>query len=118
MIRLQGPLSANGTGRVEVYFQGQWGTICNSGWGINDARVACRQLGYKYALRVLPSSQVPNVGRRVWLDNVQCRGNEQSLASCLHRGWGRYYCSRYYTAGIECSSIGKLAIIIIIISFE
>ena len=37
-------------GRVEVCSAGQWGNICHSGigftWDVNDATVACRQLGF------------------------------------------------------------------------
>ena len=33
-------------GRIEVCFYNQWGTICDSFWGNEEARVACRQLGY------------------------------------------------------------------------
>ena len=45
MIRLQGGSYSN-EGRVEVYCNGQWGTICDDGFGSTDANAVCRQLGY------------------------------------------------------------------------
>ena len=45
MIRLQGGSDSN-QGRVEVYCNGECGTICADGFGSNNASTVCKQLGY------------------------------------------------------------------------
>ena len=34
------------SGRLEIFLQGEWGTVCNDGFGPTEADVACRQLGF------------------------------------------------------------------------
>ena len=104
---MQGPSSATGTGRVEVFYKGQWGTVCDDNWNINNARVVCRQLGYKYAVSALQGNNVIGGTGEIWLDDVDCTGSEQSLSNCSHSGWGNHDCTHSEDAGVECSSKGN-----------
>ena len=113
MVRLQGPLSAKGIGRLEVFFKDQWGTVCDDSWDMNDASVACRQLGYKHAVKTLVGSNVPDGSGQIWLDDVGCTGSEESLTKCSHNGWGSHNCGHADDAGVECST-GKLCIVLCI----
>ena len=87
---------ANGSynaGRVELYYNGAWGTVCDGHWDINDAQVVCRQLGFRYALDAYQSAYYAQM---ILLDHVNCLGNEPSLFSCRHGGnWELPLCSQY-----------------------
>ena len=106
-VQLRGQSSRYGTGRVEVFYNATWGTVCDDSWDINDAKVVCRELGYKNATKALQWYSVPDGSGQIWLDNVDCTGNEESLSTCPHRGWGVHNCWHFEDAGVECPSTGN-----------
>lgn len=55
-LRLAGQKRKHSEGRVEVYYQGQWGTVCDDDFSIHAAHVVCRELGYVEAKSWTPSS--------------------------------------------------------------
>ena len=93
-------------GRVEVLYQGMWGTICDDAWGIEDAHVICRQLGYGAALQATSRASFGQGNGTIWLDNVQCSGSETRIKFCTHGGWGAHNCDHSEDAGVVCSGIG------------
>ena len=98
-------------GRVEVYHNGIWGTVCDNHWDINDATVACRQLnrGYNGAASVKRGAYFGRGSGRIWMDNVQCIGTESSLVDCPFRGWGSHQCNHDQDAGVKCIGDIRLA---------
>ena len=94
--------SRDGEGRVEIFHDGHWGTICDDYWDMKDAQVVCRQLGYKRALRAPQLSVFGEGNGHIWLDNVHCRGNETSITNCRHNGWGINDCSNSEDASAIC----------------
>ena len=96
-------------GRVEVLYKGVWGTICADYWDLRDADVVCRQLGYEGALSA-PIFRYPTSGqntRQIWLNGVNCEGNETSISECKHLGWGALVCRYYFDTGVICRPTSK-----------
>ena len=90
-------------GRVEVYYNGQWGTVCDDNWDINDANVVCRQLGFSRATSAPSSAKYGQGSDPIWMDDVSCSGEEASLVHCSHGGWGVDNCEHNEDASVECT---------------
>jgi len=91
-------------GRVEIYHNGQWGTVCDDAWDNNDAQVVCRQLGYTGGTAYGVATFGQGSGQ-IWMDGVNCSGTEAALGLCPFNGWGSHDCSHYEDAGVSCNPI-------------
>ena len=91
-------------GRVEVYYNDTWGTVCDNGWDLNDAEVVCRELGYGKATAAIHRAVYGQGSGQIWLDDVKCVGTEQIIGNCSHRGWGLHYCYHWKDASVSCLS--------------
>ena len=96
--------NSNNRGRVEVYHNGEWGTVCDHGWDSADARVVCRQLGFGSSGRAYKSAYYGQGIGPIWLSNVSCIGTESNLAECHHFSMRVRNCLHSDDAGVYCSN--------------
>ncbi|XP_071095616.1 hemicentin-1-like [Haliotis cracherodii] len=90
-------------GRLEVYYGGSWGTVCDDGFGQPDAEVACRGLGLELKhVYAMGSAYFGQGSGNIVMDNVGCSGTETSIDLCLHNGWNSHNCGHSEDVGVAC----------------
>ena len=94
--------SSSNKGRVEVYYNRRWQTVCDDSWDIDDAHVVCRQLGYGGAVTAHQRAHYGQGTGSILLDDLRCNGTESSLLSCTHRGINSHNCLHHEDAGVTC----------------
>jgi len=100
IVRLVGGPSVR-EGRLEVYYDGAWGTVCDDDFNNEAARVVCYMLGYADIGEFIGNHYGEGTGQ-IWLDDVQCRGAETSIAYCQHSSWGRHNCRHREDVSVSC----------------
>jgi len=100
-------------GRLEVYHNGTWGTVCNSN-GFTDAAasVVCYSLGYGYVGRVIGNAFGAGSGR-IWLESVRCNGTELSIVNCQQNGWGNHSCQHSDDVSVSCIANSAEAVVLV-----
>ena len=89
---------------MEVYHNGEWGTVCDDLWDITDANVVCRQLGYSGATSAPGVATYGQGTGPIHYDNVACTGSETRLADCPNNGIGIHNCAHSEDAGVVCDT--------------
>lgn len=93
-------------GLVQVYYNKTWHWVCADQWDKKDADVACRMMDFNGSLSAFyDSEKTMQTKPAVWLNNMQCTGNESSLFFCKHGGLGSHDCKA--KAGVICRPKGK-----------
>eukprot|EP00057_Strongylocentrotus_purpuratus_P020273 XP_011674747.1 PREDICTED: deleted in malignant brain tumors 1 protein-like [Strongylocentrotus purpuratus] len=100
-VRLVGG-SNNSEGRVEISYNGTWGTVCDDSWDLKDAKVVCRMLGFRDASAAPGSAKFGEGSDEIHLSVVGCDGTEDNLADCAHLGFGVHNCQHGEDAGVTC----------------
>ena len=86
---------------MEIQVNGVWGTVCDDLWGLDEADIVCRQLGYSSAL-VADGTPVPGDGLPIWLDNVMCSRTEFFIWDCANNGPGSHNCAHFEDVYLVC----------------
>ena len=68
-------------GRLEIFYNNEWGGVCNDDFGAEETAVAVRQLGFADGALVDIRLPGPASGK-IWLDDVSCTGSESRLDRC------------------------------------
>ena len=89
---------------MEVHHNGEWGTVCGDEWDLNDAQVVCSELNFGNAIAAQHHAFFGEGSGEIWLDNLNCVGNESTIGECSHRGWGIEYCRHSEDASVKCSA--------------
>ena len=90
-------------GRVEVYYNAEWGTVCDDGWDTTDATVVCRQMGFYSSVRAYRSAHYGQGTGPIWLSRLSCIGNEPKLTDCSQLSVETKNCTHSDDASVFCN---------------
>lgn len=106
-------------GRLEIFWNGVWGTVCDDAFGNVDAAVVCRQLGFSADNAIAFGNGYFGQGNgTIWLDDVQCEGHENYLYQCPAAELGDHNCAHFEDVGVRCGGKHNVLLTIKIIQFH
>ena len=73
--------SSSSEGRLELFYNGTWGTVCGSKFDDREVNVVCRMLGYRKGVAQYMAAFGQGSGP-IWSSHLNCKGNETSIFDC------------------------------------
>ena len=98
-VRLVGGTNSS-AGRLEVFHNGTWGTVCDDGANSAMANIVCQMLGFNSG--DLTTKFGGGTGP-ILMDDVDCSKDDTSLFDCQHEEWGAHNCDHSEDVGVVCS---------------
>ena len=93
------------SGRVELYLEGDWVSVCREDWGASEAAVVCRQLGFSGVQSSDDGVTEYNRGKGIIMDKLDCEGRESNVQDCEWGSlFGKFRCGYANHAGITCQT--------------
>ena len=86
---------------------GIWGTVCDDGWGLEEANVVCKKMGFEGALQAPCCAHFGQGIGPIFLDDVRCIGRETNITDCQHEGIGVHDCTHAEDASVICLPLGE-----------
>ncbi|XP_060558822.1 neurotrypsin-like, partial [Ruditapes philippinarum] len=91
-------------GRLEVWHDRSWGTVCDDEFDVLSTTVVCRMLNYQHTNPLLFGSLYYGSGTLpIHLNDVSCTGSEIRLSQCPHNVLGAHNCSHKEVVGMSCT---------------
>merc|ERR1712113_859690 len=110
LLAADGSPSIDGTGRLEIYVGGAWGSVCFSGFTAGAANVACKAMGFSGAQSsdgASPCGRVGGCGSAApQIGEVACAGQEVDFLSCPHAGVDDVFCAPEESVWLRCVGVG------------
>ena len=66
------------SGRLEVFFNNEWGQVCDTAFNSSDVTVVCSQIGYATLQSEIFSTSLP-ANSRIWIQNINCLSTESTF---------------------------------------
>ena len=97
-------------GRVELYHNGEWATVCDNGWDLNNAQVVCSELGLGQAINIKGNGFYGKGSGQILSGSLRCYGHvyrhyyKLATEPCLLTSYRTDRCEHKEDAGVKCSS--------------